>query len=145
MGAIAQASPADIARLELLVGPLPEAWSAFLRVAGAATGNLRLRGQHTEIGVSLAQDVLPLLERGRKKKASKGWELASGLAKRFMVGVPRGWCQDCGPVWLDTSGELSGLLDAGGMEPVVVQLDAGGECQHCCRMKVHAASHISHG
>ena len=131
LGGIAAASTGDIARLEVLAGPIPEGWAEFLRVAGASTGNLRLRGQHTELGLSLAEDVLPVLERKRKKEASKGMKLAPGVASRFLVAVPHGSCQDCGPVWLDLPGELlpavirKGLEEAGSHEAAVVQLDEG--------------------
>ncbi len=131
LGAVAPAAPADIARLETLVGPIPDSWAEFLRIAGASTGNLRLRGQHTEVGLSLPEDVLPVLERKRKKEAAKGMKLAPGVAKRFLIGMPHGSCQDCGPVWLDSTGELftaairKGLEEAGVREAAVVQLDEG--------------------
>ncbi|KAF0245263.1 MAG: hypothetical protein FD180_1810 [Planctomycetota bacterium] len=132
LGLIAEASAGDLARLEALVGPIPEPWAEFLRGAGASTGNLRLRGQHTDLGLSLAEDVLPVLEKKRKKEAAKGLKLAPVAASRFMIAMPRGTCQDCGPVWLELEGGLlpaairKGLEEAGSHEAAVVQVDEGG-------------------
>ncbi|MCE9581847.1 MAG: hypothetical protein K8T20_04950, partial [Planctomycetes bacterium] len=132
LGPLAGAAETDIARLIALVGPIPVAWEEFLRAAGASTGNLKLRGHHTDLGLSLAEDVLPVLEKARKKEAAKGLKLAPVVATRFLVGMPHGRCQDCGPAWLDASaGEMmprmvrEALAATGGKDPVAVQIDEG--------------------
>ncbi|MCI0341022.1 MAG: SMI1/KNR4 family protein [Planctomycetales bacterium] len=122
----APSPPAEIAAYEKALGvPLPREYRRFCERMGRGTGPLSFSGAHVGLDTRLAE-VSAAWEAKRSRRKRRG---ETGPPKAILFGLAIGTCQDCGPAFLDLTGDLAprsvraAVRPADPGSPLVLQID----------------------
>ncbi len=122
----AGAPPEEIAAYEKALGiPLPREYRRFCERMGRATGPFEFSGAHVGLDTRVAE-VTAAWEAKRARRKRRG---ETRPPRAILFGLALGTCQDCGPAYLDPTGDLAprevrtAVRPAGPDDPLVLQID----------------------